>query len=638
MNCVPLNRGLGWRTWRWLALTCLFPVAVARPLGLTPTETPAAYISAHWDTEDGLPHNNVRCILQTRDGYLWVGTQQGLARFDGLSFTVFNQHNTPALHNNRITSLAETRDGSLWIGTASGLVRYQAGRFSGYGCADGLKADTVNGLCLAPDGALWIGSPMGVTRWQDGKFVNDIDTFAYDMLGLRFMGRDRHQAIWLATGCDAFRYADGKFTHFGPAEGLPAKSLRSLGEDAEGNMLAATSGGLLRLRDGQFVPFEQNAALGSERVECVLADSAGNLWIGSLGGLDRYANGKLLAYTNHEEDKITAVTALYEGREPCLWVGTSTGLYRLTERQASLLPLAAGAPETMVNTLCQTRDGALWIGKWFQGVDCLHNGVTTHYAAGAPLSPEPVTAIYAAADGSVWFGNRGSSIERLDGNKVTTFAAQPGGVSSRAVTVMYQDPDGEFLLGISRRGLLQFRDGRITPVPEAKALVGDTVWTITRTRDGRLLMGTDKGLYQRNPDRTWKRVALAGRNYMVGARALLEENDGTIWIATDGDGVVRWRTGNRLYDEPRDVGRRALQRAGRPLWLVVGQLRPRHRAHPQAGVHQPGPRCQPHLELPDVRTCRGAVERLGRRQRQLFGAGSGGWSHPVCNRQGCGGD
>jgi ligand-binding sensor domain-containing protein/signal transduction histidine kinase len=536
------------RQWLPPALVC-FAVLLAIPVSAFDAPAkPADYIAAHWDTEDGLPHNFVRSIYQTREGYLWIGTEQGVARFDGLKFTIFNQHNTPAILNNLITSFAETADGSLWMGTSFGLVRYHDGQFSSYGRTNGLKADTVNGLCVAPDGSLWIGGREGITRWVDGKFVNDIDTSAYDTLGLRFLSVDRHRGIWLAAGSDALCYRDGKFTHYGRAEGLPARSLRMVCEDTDGSMVAVTFSGLFRLQDGHFIPFEHNSALSSRRAVVALADHRSNLWIGSAEGLDLYRDHKVTPYTTPAGDKLTGIETLFEDREHCLWVGNSAGLYRLTDRRASLLPLEGGTTEGMTSTLMLSRNGSLWIGKWNNGVDRVLNGVTTHYQAGAPLSPEPVTVIYESRDGTTWLGNRGSSIDRLEGDKLTRFVYQSGVLSSRPVTAMFQDTNSDFFVGISRRGLLQLRDEKLIPVPEAAELSNDTVWTITRTSDGRLLLGTDKGLYQRTTDRSWKRVALTGRRYVVGARAMLEANDGAIWIATEGDGLVRWQNGKeRVY-------------------------------------------------------------------------------------------
>jgi signal transduction histidine kinase len=164
------------------------------------------------------------------------------------------------------------------------------------------------------------------------------------------------------------------------------------------------------------------------------------------------------------------------------------------------------------------------------------------------LASQPVTTIYESPDGTIWFGNRGSSLQRLVGTNVTTFTYQSGVPTSRPVTAIYQDTNGEFLVGVSRRGLLQLTNEQLAPVSEALAMTNDTVRTIQRTRDGRLLMGSDTGLYQRNPDRTWKLVALGGRSHAVGARALLEDDQGAIWIATDGDGLVRWQNGQeRVY-------------------------------------------------------------------------------------------
>jgi ligand-binding sensor domain-containing protein/signal transduction histidine kinase len=527
----------------FLSAAMLFLATTLNLRALDPAEQPSNYIIAHWGTEEGLPHNVVRCLFQTRDGYLWIGTQQGLVRFDGLTFTVFNQHNTSALPDNLITCFAETSEGSLWIGTSGGLARYKEGRFTEYGLADGLKAETVNALCVAPDGSLWIGGRGGIVRWKNEKFINDIDTSAYDVLGLRYISVDRNKTVWVAAGLDALRYKDEKFTHFGRDEGLRSQSMRMLFEEADGTIIAATSGGLMQLKDGHFTPFELNGSLSNQRIAAALVDSDGNMWIGSPGGLDRCSGGKALPYMNRDGSGLAPVEVLFEDREHCIWVGTSVGLYRLTDRRASLLPLESDATEKLVNTLMQTRDGAIWVGKWNKGVDRILNGVTTHYNPDAPLAADPVTALYESADGAIWFGNRGSSVERLKGTNITRLIYQSGVATSRPVTSIYEDTNGDMFLGISRRGLLQITNNVIFPVPEAGAHTNETVWTIYRTHVGRLLMGTDHGLYERGADRSWKLAALGGRRRPIGARSLLEEPDGAIWIATEGDGLVRWKNG-----------------------------------------------------------------------------------------------
>src|SRR6201999_4306744 len=141
------------------------------------------------------------------------------------------------------------------------------------------------------------------------------------------------------------------------------------------------------------------------------------------------------------------------------------GLYRLTDRRGYSLSAEDGLTGTLATSVRQTRDGALWIATWGGGVDRFQNGAVQHFTVGAPLSHETVTCIYEAPDGTMWLGTRGSSLDRLGGNKATTFVYQPGVATSRPVTAIHADPGGEFLLGVSKRGLLELRDGKIAPVP-----------------------------------------------------------------------------------------------------------------------------------------------------------------------------
>ncbi len=522
-------------------VTAALLACVALPLrALNPAENPSDYIVGHWDTEDGLPHNSVKQLFQTHDGYLWIGTQQGLARFDGLRLTTFTNHNTPGLTGNQIVSLAETPDGSLWIGTSNGLVRYRDGRFTPISKSEGVKNDVVNALCVAPDGSLWIGGRYGVTRWVGDKFVNDIDTSAFNTLALRSISVDREKSIWLSLGAEALRYRDGTFTRYGRNEGLPREQLQRLVLDESGHVLAVTQNGLYRFIENRFVPFEQNTALGSPRVSTALADSAGNLWIGSVGGLDRAHDGKIASYLGHNGQRLGVVDALLQGREGALWVGTSEGVFRLSDRRARSLSTVDGLAGSLALALAETRDGSLWISTWGGGVTRLDHGHATQFTRGNPLSHETITAMYEAPDGSMWFGNRGSSVDHLVDGKVTTFVYQLGVATNRPVTALLADDDGTMLIGISKRGLLQLRDGQITLVPEAAALAKATVWNFYRTADHRLFAGTSDGLYERKADRAWQPVAIPNVPSPVVVRDFIAREN-ALWLATEGSGLVRWQ-------------------------------------------------------------------------------------------------
>ncbi len=536
-----------------IALGLLLTFFCGQSFALNPDDRPADYSVAHWDTENGLPHNSIRQLFQSSDGYLWIGTQAGLARFDGLNFTVFNRNNTPAFTNSLITSLAETPDGSLWIGTAQDLVRYSGGVFTSYTQADGLKDRTINTLCVAPDGSLWIGGQSGVTRWIGGKFLNDIDTSGHSTRGMRNITLLDKNQMWLGIGSEALRFQNGKLTAFSREQGLPDRQIQTINEGPGGTILAVSQDGLFRLENGRFSPLVQNAALSSPRISRTLLDRAGNLWIGTATGLDRYHDGKVVPYSDKFGRKLGVVDALLEDREGCVWAGTSEGLYRLTDRRALSLTESDGVPGSLVLALKESSDGSLWVSSWGSGVVQFKNGKITHYTVGAPLSHETVTAIYEAPGGVMWFGNRGSSLDRLENGKVTTFVYQSGVATSRPVTAIIGDDHGTLLLGIGSRGLFTFRDGAIIPVPEARALSSATIWTFHRSHDGRLFMGTNAGLYERKTDRTWELVPFPSLSPPLSVHDILE-TDGGYWLATEGLGLVRWQHGNvHTYDAHRGM-------------------------------------------------------------------------------------
>jgi ligand-binding sensor domain-containing protein len=137
---------------------------VARPV------TALSYRQVIWTTEQGLPNNTIQVLLQSRDGYLWIGTAGGLVRFDGQRFTVFQRRSHPAMVNDDCRALAQATDGSLWIGTANGLLRYSGGVFQRFTQEHGLGDPTVRSLVASRHNEIWIATTKGLTRWRHGTF------------------------------------------------------------------------------------------------------------------------------------------------------------------------------------------------------------------------------------------------------------------------------------------------------------------------------------------------------------------------------------------------------------------------------------------------------------------------------------
>src|SRR5438067_5984261 len=153
-----------------LALTSIVSILIWNQTGAAQLkQQPSRYLHDSWNTENGLPQNDVTQLIQTRDGYLWLGTNGGLVRFDGIQFTIFDSGNTPELRSNRILALAEDRDGTLWIGTQNGgLTSYSQGRLRNYTTRDGLPAESIIEIEETKQGNFWRRTMVGWLGWQTG--------------------------------------------------------------------------------------------------------------------------------------------------------------------------------------------------------------------------------------------------------------------------------------------------------------------------------------------------------------------------------------------------------------------------------------------------------------------------------------
>src|SRR4029453_2798089 len=200
-----------------LIIANTFWAASATAQSLSPNSVFGRYQQLNWQERDGLPQNTVLAVATTRDGYLWVGTYEGAARFDGVRFTLFNPSTTTGIGNSLVSALLERRDGDLWLATyGGGVARLSGGQFTQYSMRDGLSSDITSCLFEDQEGTLWIGT--------DGGGVN------------------------------AFR--QGRFPSFTTAQGLPSNLVRAIVGDGNGGLLVGTDRGIARIAGGRVSPYE----------------------------------------------------------------------------------------------------------------------------------------------------------------------------------------------------------------------------------------------------------------------------------------------------------------------------------------------------------------------------------------------
>ena len=282
-----------------------------------------------WQSEQGLPHDSVQAIVQTRDGYIWIGTRRGVERFDGTRFVKLEM--SGATREN-ISSLHEDRNGSLWIGTAKGVARLQNGKLSLYGPAQGVPEDDVRTLYEDREGAVWIGRAGGLTQFKNGTFRNFTNKEGLASNVVRSVCEDEVGTLWIATDNGLCCMKDGSISTPEMAKPL-GRGVRVIALDSEKHLWVGTQAGLFRRTESGWEHFDKNQnGLSDDFIDMIYSDRSGKFWIGTYGGLNRLVDGKFVTELTSEGTAYDLVNCMFEDREGDIWVGSKEGLARLREK------------------------------------------------------------------------------------------------------------------------------------------------------------------------------------------------------------------------------------------------------------------------------------------------------------------
>lgn len=532
-------------------LTALLFAALAAPTAS------AQYRFDSWTTETGLPQNSVTSLVQTRDGYLWLGTNGGLVRFDGVRFTVFDVGRTEGLTSVRIHALLEDRAGALWIATEhGGLARYADGAFTTYTTADGLPVNGVSFICEDRDGRLWLSTVRGLVRFEGGRFTTFTTADGLPANPVSQIVEDRDGRLWFGTAHGLVYMSAGRFTTYTTRDGLPSDAVLSVYAARDGSVWAGMrAGGLVRIHAGTVTTYSMANSLPGAQIGLLREDRAGALWIGTDRGLARFAAGDpnrhaerparspFVTYTTRDGLSDDAIRSLLEDREGNLWVGTNTaGLNRLKPRQLTALGEAEGLPGDGVVPITEDQHGDLWIGLTCGGLVRYSGGTLTTYTEKHGLPNDCIWSLLSDRDGHLWIGTWGGGLTRRDRDgRFFTYTESNSGLASNAVLALYQDRAGILWVGTGS-GLSRFEHGRFTTFGRGDGLVHEDVRFITEDRFGALWIGTAGGV-SRFRDGAFTNYTRAEGLSSDFVRAIHETADGTLWLGTYGGGLNRLKDG-----------------------------------------------------------------------------------------------
>jgi signal transduction histidine kinase/ligand-binding sensor domain-containing protein/CheY-like chemotaxis protein len=514
---------------------------------LDPGKAIAQYGRELWTTQHGLPHNSVRAFAQTADGYLWLGTQAGLARFDGVQFTSFDRFSTPELEHDHVLALAAGRDGSLWIGTSGSLVRLKDGQFRRVTLPESPGELTVRAILEARDGTLWVGTQHGgLLRLQGSQITSYTTPQGLSNPFVRCLYEDAEGALWIGTDNGLNRWQGGRMTSYTTLDGLPHNSVWSLAGGADGSLWIGTRlGGLSRLKDRRFRTYSTKDGLPNPIVLSLCEDRKRNLWIGTDGGgLSRLTAGKITSFGTKQGLSSSIVRALLEDREGNIWIGTAGGgLHQLSEQRfTTYSSRSEGLSTDLVWSIHAGRDGAMWVGTAGGGLNRLQDGAFTAVAiAGEPRSAF-VWPVYEDRESRLWVGVEGGRLHCRTGGRWIDYP-RPGDPAFPAkFTSILQDGYGDVWIGAAGDKLYRFRNNRFQVFGAAEGFSADTVRALAEDQEGSLWIATNRGLIRRQNEQflTYTRRDGLSTNRIT---SLYPGRNGALWIGTRDGGLNVLRDG-----------------------------------------------------------------------------------------------
>jgi signal transduction histidine kinase/ligand-binding sensor domain-containing protein len=554
---------------RWLLTLLVAPSLFA----LNPNISLGQYLHTSWTQEEGSALPRIGALAQTADGYLWLGTDKGLIRFDGMRFTEWSAISGPALPSLKIGWVRSATGGGLWIGTQLGLsrmdrdrvVRYSAlgklpcpmivsiiedrsrglwllnacpalstlallapdGGLQTFGIRDGLPAQPVRALFHDTEGELWIVTTSAVCHWSPGRAAVCSKTPALDLAAAVEIGGGK---LLIADGekGQIFLFSGGQTIPFGPHIHDAAFSNAML-YDRDGNIWIGTEGqGLVRIRNGRVDRFTRTDGLSSNLITGLAEDKEGDIWVATARGIDRMRDPKLQLYSSQSGLSSDLVNSVYAGQNGVIWIGTGGGLNRLASEQVTVYHRAVGLPNPIVLSTYEDTSLRLWV----------------------------------ATD---------SGLMLRDGDRFVEVLTKRGQHLERVFNIA-GDPSGTVWVVDSKLGLFNVRGGAAYPAAVPNLDTGDVV-ALSAPRAGELWLGHQRGGITVLCKDTAKHYDSREGLGNGPVRALYTDGDGTVWAGT-GDGLSRfrdsrWATWTAAQGLPEGGVQGIVEDGSGGLWLLT---------------------------------------------------------------------
>jgi len=450
--------------------------------------------------DDGLPQNSIETIIQDKKGYVWVGCEGGVSRYDGVNFKNFTKED--GLSDNHIRKIFEDSKGVMWFATNNGITSYNGKKFQKY------FSEKENAISRIYD----------ITEDNKGN-------------------------LWFVTGSNGLiKYDRKSFTYFSKENGLPTDSLRSCFADKQGNLWVGTMGaGIVRHNDGKFSVINKKNGITGDSVLTIYQDKTGNVWFGTNNGVSGYDGSRFFSINKKFTTSGLKINTIIEDNAGVLWFGTSTeGIYSFDKDKIEHYTKKNGLSSDIILCIIQDTRGDLWFGTRDGGICKLPIEKFKIYNKLSGLPQENVFAIYKDKNNTLWFGHNGYGITQVSANGIKSLNIN-NGLPSNDVPCIIGDKSGNIWVA-TFKGVVKFSDSKKEHFTEKNGLTNDIVISLFQDSRQNIWFGCAGGpaFYDLNYNKIFSSDEFRTVFGKVWINNIYEDATGNIWFATDEKGVLKY--------------------------------------------------------------------------------------------------
>ncbi len=543
-----------------------------------------------WTAKDGLPSDSINDILQDRDGYIWIGTFNGLVRFDGINFTTFSKYEDHGFESNSVTALLEGAEGNLWIGTnGEGIARYSDNKFIMFNNSD-LKDKVIKSFSIDKSGSLWIGTGNGLLKSDNNGVTSiplngmfrekSIEMIYHDREGLLWVStmeggvkvffeekikktpvlnkinnivitsilKDKHKNTWIGTKNQGlFLMKRGVLSSLEDHKFFRAKTITSILSGVHGCIWIGTDSGLFRYYDDKFHQYSEKNGLSNNQVSKILEDKEGNIWIAtSRGGLNKLSEGKFTSLTSKQGLTHDKVNSILQVNDNTYWIGTDGGLSVLNNGIFANLKITDYLKGVRIRHINKDSTGKIWISTYSDlGIVSVFKGRIKNYTTEKGLTSNRCRVSIEDSKGEIWVGTS-NGLNLIENNsKIKTFTKRDG-LSDNYILSIFEDSRENLWIMTNGGGISILKDGIFKILRVEDGLASNIVFRAYEDSDNVIWISTSKGL-SRYDRKNFFNFSEKNGLPEIAIFQVLEDSEGRLWmIAESGIYTINKHALNRI--------------------------------------------------------------------------------------------